>query len=302
MLSSTDNIATFVEVVRRRSLSAAARKLELPKSTVSRRLSRLEQQLQSQLLQRDARRVSLTQAGKRFYDSVASAVDTLELAVSEQREQSRAPSGMVRVSAPPDLGRRVLAPMFVAFLKQYPLISLDLIFTSRLVDLVEEGVDLAVRAGRVTEGQLVARPLCASELQLAVGSSHALAGLNDDDPRSLAALPFVLHRTQGRTQLLRLESGQGKRRRVVEVSVSGRVSVDDYAALSELVAAGQGVGLLPRLHVQEGLEAGRLRRILPGWSARASQIYLVSISRQKPERVRLLSQFLISAFASVEAV
>lgn len=302
MQPSTENIGTFVEVVRQQSLSAAARRLELPKSTVSRRLLRLEQQLRTKLLHRQARKVALTPAGRRFYEAVFGAVDALDAAVAAAEQSSREPRGVVRLTAPPDLGRMVLAPMFVAFLERYPEIALDLVLTNRVMDLAQEGVDLAVRAGRVLEPTLIARKLCTSELQLAASATKPGAALSAD-PRDLAQLPFVLYRSPGPKQTLRLERGAaGKRRQTLELEVSGRVSVDDYAALAELVSAGQGVGLMPSIHVQEGVQAGRLVRLLPEWSSRAAHVYVVYPTRQQPERARLLTEFLLSAFASVANV
>lgn len=299
MPPSTDNIATFVEVVRRQSLSAAARSLGLPKSTVSRRLVRLEEELHSQLLQRDARKIALTSAGRGFYESVVSAVDALDAAVSQLAQSSSEPRGAIRITAPPDLGRMVLAPMFVAFLERHADISLDLVLTNRTVDLVQEGIDVAVRASRVVEGSLIARKLCESALQLAIGAQHAPVG-DDATPRGLVERPFVLHRASGGSQVIKLERSPGARgaRKTVELTVSGRVNVDDYAALAELVAAGQGVGLMPAIHVRDGVGAGRLVHIFPEWSSRAPHVYLVYPTRQQPERVRLLTEFLLAAFAA----
>ena len=304
MPPSADNIATFVEVVRRQSLSGAARSLGLPKSTVSRRITRLEQELHSQLLQRDARKVVLSAAGRRFYESVVSAVDALAEAVSQAELRRTEPRGLIRVTAPSDLGRMVLAPMFVAFLERHPEITLDLVLTNRTVDLVQEGLDLAVRAGRV-EGKLIARKLCASALQLAASSRHTREE-KGDSIRKLSEQPFVLHRAGGNSQLIKLlrvqeaspvsRASRGSRN-AVELTVQGRISVDDYAALAELVAAGQGVGLMPAIHVREGVASGALVHIFPEWSSRAQNVYLVYPTRQQPERVRLLTEFLLTAFA-----
>jgi DNA-binding transcriptional LysR family regulator len=307
--ASSDNIATFVEVVRRQSLSAAARSLSLPKSTVSRRLVRLEQELASKLLHRDARKITLTAAGRRFYEAVLAPIDALGAAVTALEESSREPRGTIRVTAPPDLGRMVLSPMFVAFLERHGDIALDLVLTNRALDLVQEGIDLAVRAGNVLDGKLFARRLCESELQLAASPARAakLAGRGpklraDEDVRALAQCPFVLYRAGGRSQALKLERAGDKRRRSVELTVSGRVDVDDYAAMAELVAAGQGLGLMPAIHVREGVAAGRLVRVLPAWSSRSAHVYLVYPTRQQPERVRLLGSFLLEAFAQVHSV
>lgn len=302
MPKSADNIATFVEVVRQQSLSGAARALGLPKSTVSRRLLRLEQELQNKLLLRDARKVTLTPAGRSVYASVATAVDTLDAAVAALEQSSQAPRGSIRVTAPPDLGRMVLAPMLVAFLEHYPEIAIDVMFTNRMVELLEEGVDVAVRAGRTARSDLIARRLCESELQLAA-SPKAAAKLDPSaDIRSLQLQAFVLNRAQGRTQTLRLERGGGKRARTIELEVSGRISVDDYAAMAELVAAGEGIGHMPAIHVRDGVAAGRLVRVFPEWSSRTAHVNLVYAARQQPERVRLFTAFLIEAFAKIGSV
>jgi DNA-binding transcriptional LysR family regulator len=284
-----DNIATFVEVIRRNSLSAAARHLGVPKSTVSRRLARLEEQLDTKLVHRDARRVTPTPEGTRFYDSVVDAVDVLDTAVATIEESTTKPRGTIRITAPSDLGRMLLLHELVGFMERYPDISLDLVFTNRFVDLVQERVDVAVRAGLVTEPNLIARKLLPSDFQLA---AHVANNIDCDDITGLEVYPFVLYRKRGRTQVFRLEKGSGATHETVELTVSGRVNVDDYTAMVELVVAGQGIGLMPELHVAEGEKAGRLVRIFPEWVLPAPPIHLVYSTRQLPERVRLLIDFL----------
>lgn len=302
MPKSADNIATFVEVVRQHSLSGAARSLGLPKSTVSRRLLRLEEELQNKLLHRTARKITLTPAGRGFYASVVGPVDALDAAVAALEQSSQEPRGSIRVTAPPDIGRMVLAPMFVAFLERYPEIALDVVFTTRFVELVEEGVDVAVRAGKTGQGDLIARKVCDSELQFAASPKTAERLAASSDVRSLADQPFVLYRAPSRRQTVKLERGAGKRGKPVELEIAGRISVDDYAAMAELVAAGDAIGHMPALHVRDGIESGRLVRVFEEWSSRASHIYVVYAARQQPERVRLLTEFLIDAFAKVRVV
>lgn len=261
----------------------------MPKSTVSRRLARLEEQLDTKLVHRDARRVTPTPEGTRFYDSVVDAVDVLDTAVATIEESTTKPRGTIRITAPSDLGRMLLLHELVGFMERYPDISLDLVFTNRFVDLVQERVDVAVRAGLVTEPNLIARKLLPSDFQLA---AHVANDIDCDDITGLEAYPFVLYRKRGRTQVLRLEKGSGATHETVELTVSGRVNVDDYTAMVELVAAGQGIGLMPELHVAEGEKAGRLVRIFPEWVLPAPPIHLVYSTRQLPERVRLLIDFL----------
>jgi len=287
-----DNIATFVEIVRRGSLAAAARQLGVPKSTVSRRLTRLEEELKTKLAHRDARKVSPTPEGMRFFESVVDAVDALDAAVATMEQSTTEPRGTIRVTTPSDLGRMVLSGPLSRFLDRYPEISLDLVLTNRLVDLVQERVDLAVRAGPVTEPSLIARKLMPSAFQLMAYPGHEI---DCADVTELEAYPFVLYRKRGPTQVLRLERGEGDTLESVELTVSGRVNVDDYTVMVELVAEGQGIGLMPALHAEEGRRQGRLVRIFPEWVLPAMPIQLVYTSRQQPERVRLLIDFLTDA-------
>lgn len=287
-----DNIATFVEVIRQNSLAGAARHLGLPKSTVSRRLSRLEEQLDTKLVHRDGRQVSATSEGMQFFDSVVDAIDALESAVAAIEQSSTEPRGTIRVTTPSDLGRMVLSAPLARFLDRYPEIALDLVLTNRFVDLVQERVDLAVRAGPVTEPNLIARKLMPSALWLVAQPGEAI---DCDDVSGLEAYPFVLYRKRGPEQVLRLERGDGDHAESVELRVSGRVNVDDYSVMADLVAEGQGIGLMPALHAEEGIRQGRLVRIFPDWVLPAMPIQLVYPTRQQPERVRLLIDFLIDA-------
>lgn len=280
-----------MEVVRRESLAAAARHLGVPKSTVSRRLSRLEERLATKLLHRDARRVTITSEGMRFYDSVVDAIDALDAAVTRIEQSSTEPRGTIRLTAPSDLGRMIVIPLLVDFLKRYPDISLDLVLTNRFVDLVQEQIDLAVRAGRVREPNLIARRWIRSDFQLAASPRLAI---DCQDISELEAVPFVLYRKRGQTQVLRLERTTGSPE-TVELTVSGRINVDDYGAMLEWVAAGQGVGLMPEQHVAEGQKAGRVERIFADWCLPSEPVHLVYSTRQLPERVRLLIDFLESA-------
>lgn len=294
MAADRDAIATFVEVVRRDSLAAAARHLGVPKSTVSRRLTRLEEELDTKLVHRDARRVSPTPEGMRFYDTVVDAIDVLDLAVASIEESITEPRGPIRVTAPSDLGRMLLIPELVTFMERYPDITVDLMLTNRFVDLVQERVDLAVRAGAVTEPNLIARKLLPSDFQLAASSDN---DVDCDDVAELVEYPFVLYRKRGQTQVLRLERGAGDDHESVELTVSGRVNVDDYTAMVELVAAGQGIGLMPSLHVAEGEKQGRLVRIFPEWTLPSTPVQLVYSTRQLPARVRLLIEHFSEALA-----
>ena len=291
-----DEIATFVRVVRHGSLAGAARELELPKSTISRRVSRLEARLNTELLHRSARRVLVTREGKRLYDRVAGSVDTIELAVRGALHDAELPHGNIRMTAPPDFGRLILIDELVSFAEAFPEITVDLQLTDRFIDLAAEGFDVAVRAGRSPDASaadnLITRRLMESPLQLA--SSPALAErvrcLED-----LEGVPFVLFRTEGMRQLLRL---RGKSGRAHPVGVQGRFVAHDYASMAELVARGAGLGLMPAMHIDRAAPAQRLVRVLPHLSAEAGHVAVVYPSRRLPARVKALIDHLTRRLAS----
>ena len=289
-----DEIATFVRAVRGGSLAGTGRELGVPKSTVSRRVSRLEQQLAVKLLHRDGRQMVLTAEGKQLFDRVAGSVDAIDLAMQASQESMAMPRGAIRLTAPADFGRLLLAKELVGFGRLYPEIRVDLSLTDRFVDVIQEGFDLAIRAGVGPETSaaqnLISRKLMPSALKLAGTAAMAKQVKCLDD---LKAMPFVLFRTTHREQTLRLRSKKG---RTFDVPVSGRYVVHDYAAMAALVAEGAGLGLLPQMHIANSPSA--LTAILPDVAMFTGDVLLVYPTRQFPRRVSLLIDHLTRAFTS----
>ncbi len=290
-----DEIATFVRVVRHGSLAGAARELALPKSTVSRRIARLEARLHAELLHRSARRVLVTREGKRLYDRVASSVDTIELALVGTIEDADLPRGNIRLTAPADFGRLILIDELVSFAKTCPDITVDLELTDRFVDLAADGFDLAIRAGQSpsdpTTHYLISRRLLTSALQLAASPQLAK---QIQSVKDLARMPFILFRTPSTQHTLKLRNRSGRSH---EVAVQGRFVVHDYASMAELAARGVGVGLMPTMHIDCAMPAGPLQRVLPQLSAPTGNIALVYPSRRLPARVKVLIEHLTRRLA-----
>ncbi len=291
-----DEVATFVRVVRHGSLAGAARELAVPKSTVSRRIARLEGSLNAALLLREARRVLVSREGKRLYDRVATAVDTIELAVRGTLADANLPRGNIRITAPTDFGRLVLIDELVSFAEAFPEITIDLQLTDRLVDLAAEGFDVAVRAGRApatgTASTLITRRLTTTSLHLASRPQLAERVRCLED---LERVPFVLFRSPAMQHKLRLRSSSG---RAHEVVVQGRFVVHDYASMAELVARGVGLGFMPAMHIDRAMPAGALVRVLPDLTADAGNIAVVYPSRRLPRRVEVLIEHLTRRLAS----
>jgi len=282
-----DEVATFVRVVKHGSLAGAARELNVPKSTVSRRLQRLESALNVKLLHRGSRRFTLTNEGGRLFDSVHSSIQQVELAMAAANESGALPKGHIRITAPDDFGRLLLIEELLVFAKAWPEITFEVDLTSRYVDVVEEGYDLAIRASSSSTlpgaGNLITRNLVASKLHLAAAADAApIESLGD-----LKAQPFVLFRQPSRKQTLALTAESGRKHAVV---VEGRFVVNDYSSMAQLVAAGAGLGLMPRMHIDHSKSA--LRCILPQYCVATEHVALVYPSRQLPRRVSLLIEHL----------
>lgn len=283
-----DDLRLFSAVAQARSFSAAARELGVPLATMSRRISALERRLGATLLTRSTRRVEPTDAGLLLAERARPALRELEGAIECLGEEAARPRGRLRITLPADLARQCFAVPFAEFAARHPDIRLDLDLSPRLVNLVAERVDLAIRAGTPADSGLIARPLA----QLA----HALYA----SPAYLASLP-ALARPEDLAQVNALvltgrsvdrEWPLARGRRTVSLRPGGNVQANDMGTLIELVAAGAGVALLPSAFVRVLLEARRLTRVLPEWSGPIVPIHAIYTDRRMPARLRLLLEHL----------
>jgi DNA-binding transcriptional LysR family regulator len=286
-----NQIGTFVRVVEAGSFTAAARQLGLPKSSVSRGVARLEEDLGVRLLQRTTRKLHLTEAGQRYFEQTRAALAGLEEASSMVSELEREPRGTVRLTTPVDFGRDDEAQFFTTFLRRHPGIQLELIMTPRQVDLVAEGVDLAVRAGPLDDSSLVARKVAESALRLYAAPAYLK---ERGRPRRFKDLGehdcVVLRRSRG-IDPWRLKGPRGWETQ----RVSGRVVADDMGFVQRLTRAGMGIALLPDLTTGEDLATGALEAVLPAYATDAGAVYVVSPPlRHVPARVALLRDYLLA--------
>lgn len=295
-----NRVATFVEVIERGSFTAAARALGLPVSSVSRGVARLEQEVGTRLLQRTTRRLAPTAAGQAFFDRARDSLQGLHEARDAATEAGSVVRGTIRITAPAgDNGSRI-APALATFLRAYPEVKLELILTSRTVDLVEEGIDLALRAApRLKDSALVARKVASTPLQLFAAPAYLEArGV----PRKLADLAghdmVLLRASRHRTRLV-LAGPRGPE----AVEVGGRISVDELSFGVHAAIAGLGIVAAPRLLADEAIRAGKLRRVLPRHGLPGAALWLVHASgRQLPVRVALLRDHLAEELGRVWAV
>jgi DNA-binding transcriptional LysR family regulator len=283
-------VAVFLRVVETGSFTAAAAALRVPKSSASRAVLRLEEALGVRLLQRTTRRLTLTDAGQRYLSEVRAPLGRIAEASSEVADMGREPRGVVRVSTAPPVGENFMGDLFAAFTRQNPRIRLELVVTSRRVNLVEENIDLAIRAGRLDDSSLVARKVAVGELGLYAAPSYLQ---ERGTPRQLAALAghdAVIYSRSGGPSSWRLHGPRG----VERVDVEGRIIADDLGTVRLLALAGAGIALLPDMVVHGDVARGVLARVLPRYGLRGEPLHLVSVAlRHVPLRVKLLRDFLL---------
>jgi DNA-binding transcriptional LysR family regulator len=289
-----NRIAVFVRVVDEQGFTAAARALGLPKSSVSRSVALLEEALGARLLHRSTRSVKLTEAGTAFYEQASRGLAGVEDAAAKVADLQAVVSGTLRITAPVDVGVSILEPVIARFVRRHPAVHFDVVLTGRLVDLVEEGFDLAVRAGPLRDGSLIARKLGQIESALHASPRYLARAGTPASIEDLAHHQCVLFRaTRGRaTWTLRGPAGDEA------VEVKGPIAVDELSFARRAVLEGAGVGLLPTFLCLREVERGRLVRVLPSHVAPGAQLNLVYPSaKYLPHRVAVFRDFLASRLA-----
>ena len=289
--------AIFVKVVTEGGFTAAARALHLPKSSVSRAVSLLEEELGARLLQRSTRKVHLTEAGTTFFQRAAPALGGVEEAAAAVADLQGGLHGPIRITAPLDAGVWMLSPLVARFVSKHPAVYLEVVLTSRVVDLVSEGFDFGLRVTPLRDSSLVARKLG----RIAAGLYAAPAYLaRRGTPQVVTDLPqhqCVLFRPDRGRATWTLSGPGGDQ----AVDVAGPVGADDFFFVQRMLLEGVGVGLLPSFLCDAAVATGDLVRVLPGYSARGGQFHLAYPSaRHLPHRVAAFRDFLVEALGERE--
>ena len=276
-MDSLSDIAVFVQVVDAGSFTAAAEKLGLSKSVVSKYVTRLEDRLGARLLNRTTRRLSLTEVGRVFYERSQQGLREIEEAEAEVSRLQGAPRGMLRLNSPMSFGILHIAPALPEFLALYPDLSVDMSLDDRRVDLVEEGFDLAVRIGELPDSSLLARRLgpCRHVVCGAPGyfRRHGIPR-TPEDLRVHNAITFKYQDTPGEWHFVSPDDT------VIRITVSGSIQMNNSLGLREVVMHEAGLTLTPTLLVGDDIKAGRLQAVLSGYKALEVSIYAVYPQRR----------------------
>ncbi len=285
-----DEMQTFVRVVESNGISAAAGRLGMAKSAVSRRLQELENRLGVQLLQRTTRRISLTEDGRRFYERCLRILDELNEAEQSLSSEQQRVHGRLRVAAPLSFTLRHLAPLLNEFMQRYPEIRLDLDVEDRQVNLLEEGVDLAIRIGKLDDSSLVAKRLVPMQMVLCASPGYLAAHGEPKQPEELQHHIGLSYGNVSEHRQWTLFDRDGGAH-AVRPHIRLRANNGDLLLASLL--ADLGVAIMPTFICHQELAAGRLQRLLPDYHAEENAAYALYPSRRHlPRRVRVFIDFL----------
>lgn len=285
-----NRVRIFIEVVDRGSFTAAAATLGLPKSSVSRAVGKLEQELGATLLHRTTRSLRLTDVGRAYADRARGALQELGEAADRVRGALDEARGLVRLTAPPNFAR-MLGELLARFLRAHPHVQLEVTLSNRTVDLIEEGIDLALRAGRLADSTLVARKIVASPWALYAAPAYLERHGRPRRIGDLARHPCLLFRAPGAAARWTLQGPRGAQ----TVAVTGPLSCDELAMLVEACRQGIGIALLPGQTATAPVEAGELVPLLPDFRVTGGALWLVyPPDRRMPRRVELLRDFLLA--------
>jgi DNA-binding transcriptional LysR family regulator len=295
-----DQMRTFVRVVEAGSISRAAEQLGVAKSGVSRRLAELEARLGVRLLNRTTRRSSLSDAGRSYYEGAVRLLsDVAELDALVTGSEA-ALEGRLRLAAPLSFGLAHLSPAIEGFARAHPEVLIDIDFSDRQVDLVAQGVDLAIRIAELRDSSLQARRICPIRLMLCASPAYLErhgTPLNPDELRRHQVLHYDIGGGGGGgggSPLLRLPDGHGGER---AVPLSPRLVANNGDFLRDMAVAGHGIILTPTFIAWREVAAGALLPVLPDyWPESLSAYAVYPQSRYLPRRARILIEFLAERF------
>ena len=293
-----DLLQIFLRVAATGSFSQAADQLSLPRPTVSLAVQQLEARLGTRLLHRTTRRLSLTESGAAYFERARQILDALHEADAEASSAALQAAGRLRINAPLTFGNLHLAPLWGEFLKLHPGVELDITLTDRVVDLVEEGYDLAVRIaphGQLAGASLVARRLATDRMVLCASPAYLRGAPALSHPRDLSAHPVMAYAWWSGGEAWRFTGPAGE---TETVAVRARLRTNSGDTCRAAALADQGVIWQPAFLVGADLHAGRLVELLPHWQGPELTIHAVWPSRHHlPGKVRAMVDFLAAAFA-----
>jgi len=265
-----NEVFVFIKVVQEGSFSQAAKKLGMPNSTVSAKVSSLEKRLGVTLIQRTTRKLSITEPGKAYFKRCIQGIEEIESAESELANVQGEPQGLLRITTPVELGSSILPEILAEFSNKFPKVRTEAILTDRHVDLLSESVDLAIRAGELKDSTLIAKRLGSSYFVPVASPKYLKTKGTPVHPRDLKNHQCLVYTPLG-VDDWKLVSSKGG----FNVPLPGRIIANDLKLLRILAVKGEGIALMPTHAVYADCQSGKLVRILPEWQTATAPVHFV---------------------------
>lgn len=279
-----DALHLFATVAELESFTRAAERQGLTPGAASKQISALEDRMQARLLERTTRSVRLTDAGRALLDRVRPWLAEYEVIENGLVAEQAAAAGILRVAAPVDFGaERLLAPV-TAFMERWPSVEVRLELADRMVDLVDEGFDVAVRLGALTDSSLIAKKLSDAPMALVASPAYLKAAGAPADPSELSRHACIVDRNRPAPNLWRFHRGE----ETAEAKISGRLSLNGARAAVAAACSGAGIACPPAWSAEAALQDGRVVAVLPDWTPDGRELWaLFPSNRYLAHRVRL---------------
>lgn len=287
--------AIFAKVAETGSFAKAAADLSLSQPTVSKAITRLEGRLRTTLFHRTSRKMSLTASGQASLERAARILSEGEAVEAEVTEQSKSLRGNIRIAAPMSFGVMHLGPALPLFMQQHPEVTLDVHFSDEMIDVVDQGFDLALRISNLPDSSLLARRLCSVRILLVGAPSYFEQHGHPQHPRDLAE-----HRALRYANTRAGEAWRFRHKKKGEFAqvVPSSLKVNNAEGLMPALRAGLGLALQPEFLAWEDLQSGLIETTMDDWQVQSIAMHIVSPpGRAKPARVQALIEFLAGHFA-----
>jgi len=290
MKADLNSLLIFAQVAQTNSFVRAARRLQMPPSTVSRRVTELEKQLGVRLIERSTRSLRLTDIGAEVLEQAQRTIELSEAVSNIASNHTSSISGHLRISAPPTISDSLVAPLVLRFQAVYPDVRIQVFTTDRILPQIAEGIDIAFKVGELEDSSLVARRLLAYRHQLVASPEYLKNRKAPRKPADLLRhrlLAFSFWAPQNTWSFTRADGNEE-----ASISFQPHLSINEYAGLAVALVAGAGIGELPPIVQPELMQQGQLVEVMPNWHLRLFNLSLVHLSnRYIPRAVRVFKDF-----------
>lgn len=279
----------FIKVVQKGSLIAASKYLDIPTSTLSRRLQTFEQELGYKLIHRSAKKFGLTESGQRFYSTLSGVISELETLLEDVNSELSSLSGDIKITAPVSFGHHYVKEWVFEFMEQNPKISVEMFLSNDNVDLVKNSIDIAFRIGEMTLNDWVARPLFDNDLVVCASPVLIQDKGKPEEPEDLVRLPLVVMK---RSAFWRFHDQNDQ---TITFTPKAHLRTDEIMFAKEAVKRGIGAACLPRYVVQNAVDAGEIQILLENWRIKGKTVHIMYPHRESvPLKIRTFIDFIIN--------